>query len=64
MADNSPPFEDMFQEWNLGKYQPDPDNLNVVDEPAWWEKYCELQHKCQLCFEFSIENARMEKTIS
>ncbi|MDE0193886.1 MAG: phytanoyl-CoA dioxygenase family protein, partial [Gammaproteobacteria bacterium] len=30
------PFDDMFREWNLGRH---PVEANVVDEPAWWEKY-------------------------
>ena len=30
------PFEDMFEEWNLGQR---PVQGDVVDEPAWWEKY-------------------------
>ena len=30
------PFDDMFREWNLGQR---PVEGNVVDEPAWWEKY-------------------------
>ena len=31
-----PPSEDMFEDWNLGRH---PVEGNVVDEPAWWEKY-------------------------
>ncbi len=30
------PFEDMFANWNLGQH---PATGNVVNEPAWWEKY-------------------------
>ena len=30
------PYDDMFREWNLGQR---PVEGNVVDEPAWWEKY-------------------------
>ena len=31
-----PPLDDMFEEWNLGQHAVEG---NVVDEPAWWEKY-------------------------
>ena len=31
-----PPFDDMFAEWNLGER---PVGGDIVDEPAWWEKY-------------------------
>ena len=30
------PYDDMFREWNLGQR---PVDGNIVDEPAWWEKY-------------------------
>ena len=30
------PYDDMFREWNLGQR---PVEGNIVDEPAWWEKY-------------------------
>jgi hypothetical protein len=36
VLDTRPPFDDMFEEWNLGR---DPVVGNVVDEPPWWEKY-------------------------
>lgn len=36
VADARPPLDDMWAEWNLGKSTPIGD---VVDEPAWWEKY-------------------------
>ncbi|MDE0422566.1 MAG: phytanoyl-CoA dioxygenase family protein [Gammaproteobacteria bacterium] len=32
----SEPFDDMFREWNLGRH---PVAGDIVDEPAWWEKY-------------------------
>lgn len=31
-----PPLDDMFDEWNLGQRVVEG---NIVDEPAWWEKY-------------------------
>ena len=31
----------------------------IVDERTQMEMYCELQHKYQLCFEFSIETAEI-----
>lgn len=31
-----PPFDDMFEEWNLGER---PVERNVISEPPWWEKY-------------------------
>ncbi|MFB3103622.1 MAG: hypothetical protein ACE1ZA_01735, partial [Pseudomonadales bacterium] len=31
-----PPLDDMFDEWNLGQRAVEG---NIVDEPAWWEKY-------------------------
>ena len=31
-----PPFEDMFEEWNLGER---PVQMNVVDERSWWDRY-------------------------
>ena len=30
------PYDDLFREWNLGQR---PVVGNIVDEPAWWEKY-------------------------
>jgi hypothetical protein len=30
------PFDDLFEEWNLGRH---PVVGNVLDEPAWWDKY-------------------------
>jgi hypothetical protein len=34
--DVSPPHDDMFRDWNLGRRAPAGD---VVTEPPWWEKY-------------------------
>eukprot|EP01051_Picozoa_sp_SAG22_P013238 SAG22_NODE_1459_length_4374_cov_14.272047_2_plen_267_part_00 len=36
VADDRPPQGCMWSEWNLGKQ---PVRGNVVEEPAWWEKY-------------------------
>jgi hypothetical protein len=36
VEDMSPPAEDMFADWNLGRV---PVTGQVVNEPAWWEKY-------------------------
>ena len=46
MADTRPPFDDIFEEWNLGKTPPVGD---IVDEPAWCEpstfsRICSLAH--------------------
>ncbi len=36
VLDRSPPFDDMFKQWNLGRQEA---AGHIVKEPAWWEKY-------------------------
>ena len=36
VLDRSPPFDDMFKQWNLGRQEA---TGHIVKEPAWWEKY-------------------------
>jgi len=35
-AAQRPPFDDMFEEWNLGKH---PVKGHVIDEVPWWARY-------------------------
>ena len=46
VADTRPPFDDIFEEWNLGKAPPVGD---IVDEPAWCEPSTLSRSHLQSC---------------